>query len=106
MRSLLSFPVAFIVLGLAGFASNGADAAPTIAAMQDRLAIVNDVAMYRQYRRSAEPLPADRYDGAIAGDVPAPVVVIRPTSCGLYKYWNGMTCVDARYTNPYLGPKG
>jgi hypothetical protein len=104
MRSLLSFPVAFIVLGLAGFASNGADAAPAVTGMQDRPAMVNNVAMYRQYRRSAEPLPAERYDGAIA--VPAPVVVVRPTSCGLYKYWNGMTCVDARYTNPYLGPKG
>jgi len=37
----------------------------------------------------------------------APVVVVplRPASCGEYRYWNGVACVDARYNNPYLGPR-
>jgi hypothetical protein len=37
----------------------------------------------------------------------APVVVVplRPASCGEYHYWNGVACVDARYNNPYLGPR-
>jgi hypothetical protein len=29
----------------------------------------------------------------------------RPASCGQYRYWNGDRCVDARYNNPYLGPR-
>jgi hypothetical protein len=29
----------------------------------------------------------------------------RPLSCGEFHYWNGQACVDARYNNPYLGPK-
>jgi hypothetical protein len=37
----------------------------------------------------------------------APVVVVplRPASCGEFHYWNGVACVDARYNNPYLGPR-
>jgi hypothetical protein len=38
----------------------------------------------------------------------APVVVMvpaRPASCGEYRYWNGVACVDARLNNPYIGPK-
>jgi hypothetical protein len=38
----------------------------------------------------------------------AAVIVLpppRPLSCGQYRYWNGARCVDARYTDPYLGPK-
>jgi len=37
----------------------------------------------------------------------APVVVVplRPASCGEYHYWNGVACVDARYNNPYIGPR-
>jgi len=26
-------------------------------------------------------------------------------SCGEYRYWDGERCVDARYHNPYLGPR-
>ena len=33
------------------------------------------------------------------------IVPVRPTSCGEYRYWNGDRCVDARYNNPYLGPR-
>ena len=32
-------------------------------------------------------------------------VIIRPSSCGEYRYWKGVRCVDARYRPPYVGPK-
>jgi hypothetical protein len=32
------------------------------------------------------------------------VVPLRPRSCGQYRYWNGSTCIDARYNTPYIGP--
>ena len=40
-------------------------------------------------------------------DVPPYVLVTprRPRSCGEYHYWNGVACVDARYNDPYLGPR-
>jgi hypothetical protein len=42
----------------------------------------------------------------IESDAPAMIVLPpRPLSCGQYRYWDGRTCVDARYTDPYLGPK-
>jgi hypothetical protein len=33
------------------------------------------------------------------------IVPVRPASCGEYRYWNGNRCVDARYNDPYLGPR-
>ena len=33
------------------------------------------------------------------------IVPVRPVSCGEYRYWDGEHCVDARYNNPYLGPR-
>jgi hypothetical protein len=33
------------------------------------------------------------------------IVPVRPSSCGQYRYWNGNRCVDARYNDPYLGPR-
>ncbi len=46
-------------------------------------------------------------------DVPPPalnppivaIVPVRPVSCGEYRYWDGERCVDARYNNPYVGPR-
>jgi hypothetical protein len=29
----------------------------------------------------------------------------RPRSCGVYHYWNGYCCVDARHYPPYVGPR-
>ena len=58
------------------------------------------------------PTPAP----AVVPAVPAPVVVpqsppviavvpVRPVSCGEFHYWNGSTCVDARYNTLYIGPR-
>jgi hypothetical protein len=33
------------------------------------------------------------------------IVPARPTSCGEFHYWDGERCVDARYNNPYVGPR-
>ena len=33
------------------------------------------------------------------------IVPVRPVSCGEFRYWNGSACVDARYNNPYIGPR-
>lgn len=33
-------------------------------------------------------------------DADATVEVIRPRSCGQFRYWNGDTCVDARISPP------
>jgi hypothetical protein len=48
-------------------------------------------------------------DSDVDVEVDAPAVIVspppRPLSCGEYRYWNGDRCVDARYNNPYIGPK-
>jgi hypothetical protein len=33
------------------------------------------------------------------------IVPVRPAICGEFRYWNGNRCVDARYNDPYLGPR-
>jgi hypothetical protein len=108
MRSLLAFATALAIGGILlgfGLASGDAHAAPVLTSPEASPAIVEKVAMYGRRYRSA--VPADPYDDSLVGEaVPAPVIVIRPPSCGVYKYWDGAACVDARYTNPYLGPKG
>jgi hypothetical protein len=47
------------------------------------------------------PVPGTAVEGA-----PAVVMVpARPASCGEFRYWNGVACVDARLNNPYIGPR-
>ncbi len=47
--------------------------------------------------------------GDVDVEIDAPAVIVlpppRPLSCGEYRYWNGERCVDARYHNPYVGPR-
>ena len=31
--------------------------------------------------------------------------IIRPPNCGVYRYWNGHRCADARLEPPYVGPR-
>jgi hypothetical protein len=54
-------------------------------------------------------VPDAQVDLDVNGEVDAPAVIVlpppRPLSCGEYRYWNGDRCVDARYNNPYIGPK-
>lgn len=46
------------------------------------------------------PVVVDQYAPPVYG-----WVIIRPRSCGEFRYWNGERCVDARYDPPHLGPK-
>jgi hypothetical protein len=43
----------------------------------------------------------------VPGETPPLVVIVpvRPASCGQYRYWDGARCVDARYHDPYIGPR-
>ncbi len=50
----------------------------------------------------------DAYEDGAYVTTDRDIVIIaprRPRSCGKYRYWNGFACVDARYNDPYLGPK-
>ena len=58
--------------------------------------------------RNVEVEVDDDDDALSQGGLNPPIVAIvpvRPTSCGEYRYWNGNRCVDARYNDPYLGPR-
>lgn len=64
----------------------------------------------RYYRRHGVwptgPRRAVDDDVVVATDGNAVIVApLRPRSCGEFHYWNGVACVDARYNDPYLGPK-
>jgi hypothetical protein len=53
---------------------------------------------YRAYRTMLAPPPA--YEPPVIVLVP-----VRPASCGLFRYWDGERCADARFEPPYLGPR-
>jgi hypothetical protein len=46
-------------------------------------------------------------DVVVPGETPPVIAIVpvRPVSCGQYRYWDGDRCVDARYNNPYIGPR-
>jgi hypothetical protein len=65
---------------------------------------------YRQHGYGPDAIPVPVPQVAVQAPIAdAPVVVVlpppRPASCGEFHYWNGEACVDARYNNPYLGPR-
>jgi hypothetical protein len=78
-----------------------------------------EVGWRRNWRRYGPPVvvPDADADVAVDVDVSEPVVVpgetaplivivpVRPASCGQYRYWDGARCVDARYHDPYIGPR-
>lgn len=97
---------------LLGHGSNSANAIPklTLESAKDAEMVTQAGWRRRYWRRYGEwPAgPREDFDTApiVTGD--DDVVIIaprRPRSCGEYHYWNGTACVDARYNDPYLGPK-
>jgi hypothetical protein len=58
----------------------------------------------RQLRRDGYVPDATPYAPAVVGDEVV-LVPVRPSSCGEYRYWNGVRCADARYETPYIGPR-
>jgi len=105
-------------MGLAG-AAHDAEASPPLTAFTSVAAPtpMAEAGWRRQWRRQGEPVVVVPDAGvAVDTDVeidvdegaPAAVIVLpppRPRSCGQYRYWNGDRCVDARYNDPYLGPR-
>lgn len=107
MRRVYALAVASAAVGLLIGTTPSPQAAPLagLAAPEAAIGVVEKVGMYRRHYRRA--VPAEQLDGPMVGEAgPPAVVVVRPSNCGQYKYWNGTTCADARYTDPYLGPKG
>jgi hypothetical protein len=109
-RSLVFFLVALVGAFIAALAPRSAAAGP-LPVLTD-LSVTSNVvekAQYarryyrRQLRRGYIP-PAVVVPPVVIEGGPVIVVPLRPTSCGQYRYWNGVACVDARYHDPYLGP--
>jgi hypothetical protein len=103
-----------VVLGAGGSAS--AASLPGIAPLDVVSAPVKKVGWRRRYWRRYGVWPTAPWPPAppppVAGDVVVEtddgavfVAPVRPLSCGEYHYWDGRACVDARYNDPYLGPK-
>ncbi|HSD92247.1 MAG TPA: hypothetical protein VLB11_04390 [Methyloceanibacter sp.] len=107
-----------ILLGSSGQAGAGPAVVASPAASQS----FTEKAGWRRYCRRYGCGPDVVYPGAVVvpeaeaefdaeaeieSDAPAVIVLPppRPLSCGQYRYWNGVRCVDARYTDPYLGPR-
>ena len=112
MRLVLTFAAALIAGGLVlGTGSGNASAGPlpSMAALATDSSAVETIGWRRERRnanriRTMEPIVSD--DVIVDSDDDVVVVVpLRPASCGQYHYWNGVVCVDARYNDPYLGPK-
>jgi hypothetical protein len=55
----------------------------------------------RGYRYGPPP-PVVVYEPPVYGWLALPPP---PSSCGKYRYWNGVRCADARYDPPYIGPR-
>jgi hypothetical protein len=101
-------------LGLSlGVVSHDAKAAPLPAVIADAGAqtLVQEAGWRRNWRRYPPTLvvpDADvDVDVVVPGETPplVAIVPVRPASCGQYRYWDGDRCVDARYNNPYIGPR-
>ena len=65
----------------------------------------------RYYRHRAPPVyyaPRAYYPPPVVYYLP-PVIYYpppaRPANCGVYRYWNGEYCADARDEPPYIGPR-
>ena len=113
--------VVVVVAGSLGFGGTAheAEASPPLTAFTSVATPtpVAEAGWRRQWRRQGEFVVVVPDAGvAVETDVeidvdegaPAAVIVLpppRPASCGQYRYWNGDRCVDARYNNPYLGPR-
>jgi hypothetical protein len=127
MRQIAVFAAVLAAGGVLLGASNPAHAGPTAVGVPAvaSYSVVEEAGWRRYCRRygcgpevvlpgvevipgaEAEIIPGAEVDIDVDGDVPVVVVVPppRPISCGQYRYWNGMACVDARYSDPYLGPR-
>ena len=114
MRLVLMLMAALIGGGI-GLSSRDAAAGPLPAVAPSDLAatMIEKAGWRRNWRRPGYGpeivLPDAEVAVGVDADVDVPAIIVlpprRPLSCGEYRYWDGDACVDARYHNPYIGPK-
>jgi hypothetical protein len=117
MRHVLTLMTAFIAGGMVlAIAPVTAAPLPAVGAWDSAPGGIVKVDYWHRYYRQhgygpdAIPVPVPVPQVAVQAPIAdAPVVVVlpppRPASCGEFHYWNGEACVDARYNNPYIGPR-
>jgi hypothetical protein len=110
-RSLIALSafIAGVVFAVMAPDHAGAGPRPALAPLQAEPGMVEKAGyLRRQYRRQLRRdgyFPEDApYGPAVVGDEVV-LVPLRPSSCGQYRYWNGVRCADARYETPYIGPR-
>ncbi len=122
MQKVLMFVTVVIGAGIGlGVSSHDAQAAslPALSSPVAVSAFVVEAGWRRNWRRYGPDvvIPNAQVELDVDGNVDAQVTVpgetpplvvivpVRPASCGQYRYWNGERCVDARYHDPYIGPR-
>jgi hypothetical protein len=117
MRHILIAMMAFIAGILAFGVSSHATPGQVLAATAPNAAggMIQKVDYWHRYYRQhgysppvavpVVPAPVPVAPPVVVEGAPMIVVPVRPISCGQYHYWNGVTCVDARYNTPYIGPR-
>ncbi len=112
MRLVLTLVAALITGGLVlgtGSGSASAGPLPPISSLATDTSVVDTVGWRRDRRRNnriraMEPIVND--DVIVETDDDVVIIApARPASCGQFRFWNGEACVDARYYDPYLGPR-
>ncbi len=110
MRLVLTLAAALIAGGLVfGTGNANAGPLPSLSSLTTDTSTVETVGWRRNRRRNnrmlaMEPIANDAVIVETADDVVI-IVPVRPTSCGEFHFWNGEACVDARFNDPYIGPK-
>lgn len=110
MRLVLTLVAALITGGLVlGTGSASAGPLPSVSSLSTDTSVVETAGWRRDRRRNnriraLEPIVNDDVIVETDDDI---VIIrpVRPASCGQYHFWNGRACVDARYYDPYLGPR-
>jgi hypothetical protein len=113
MRYVPALMTALILGGtaLSAPASAASIPAPAASAFGPSPVTVETVGYWRKYCKFNDCTGNANVDVTVEAPVATenpPIIAIqpaRPVSCGEFHYWNGSACVDARYNNPYLGPR-
>jgi hypothetical protein len=122
MKKGLILAVVLVGAGIClAISSHNAEAAslPAVSAPMAMPALTIETGWRRNWRRYGPPVAipdaaADvEVDAEVSEQVTVPgetppivaIVPVRPASCGQYRYWDGARCVDARYHDPYIGPR-